>query len=269
MRDAWLRVSSFGASVLTATAVMSGAALAAHPAVAGSNPTVLGNDISWPQCGKRLPSGQAFGIVGVNDGLANNTNPCFAAELSWAQHSAGGTGQPLTALYVNTANPGLQGTWWPASNTYKGISVNNPYGTCDGSVSAACAYMYGYAKAYDDANTRNVANPSNYLWWLDVETVNTWQSNKTANAADLEGMSAYFQSIGAPVGLYSTSYQWGQIAGTVTSSSPLYALKSWLAGASSQASAKAMCSAAPLTAGGKITLTQFVSRSLDYDYSCV
>lgn len=231
--------------------------------------TLLGNDVSWPQCNRRLPSGQAFGIVGVNNGLANTTNPCLAEELSWARQSSGGTGQPNVALYVNTANPGFEGSWWPSSNDYGGATVDNPYGTCNHSESAACAYMYGYAKAYDDANVRGVSTPANYLWWLDVETINSWSADKTANAADLEGMTAYFNSIGAEVGLYSTSYQWGQIVGSVSPDSNLYNLKSWLPGARNQTAAKVNCSAAPLTAGGTVTLTQFVSKNLDYDYSCV
>jgi hypothetical protein len=258
---------------LAAVTLLSGStALAAKPAPAAKTPpALLGNDISWPQCNKTLPSGQAFGIVGVNDGLANNTNPCFAKELSWALQSKGGTGQPNVALYVNTANPGLQGSWWPTSNEYPaGTPVTNQYGTCAGANDAACAYIYGYAKAYDDVNSRGVSNPSSYLWWLDVETVNTWQTDKAANAADLEGMTAYFQSIGARVGLYSTNYQWGQIAGTVASTSNLNNLKSWMAGASSQSNAKSMCTTAkPLTTGSPVVLTQFVQSRLDYDYSCI
>lgn len=177
-----------------------------------------GNDVSWPQCGKTLPKGQTFAIVGVNNGLANTTNPCLATELSWAGTSKGGTGQPLVALYVNTANPGTAGSWWPSSNIYGGTPVANPYGQCTGgSVGAACSYMYGYAKAYDDANIRGVSNPASYTWWLDVETGNSWSTDKTANMADLEGMAVYFTSIGAGTGIYSTTAQWTQIAVTVPS----------------------------------------------------
>ena len=232
-------------------------------------PTPLGNDISWPQCGKALPKGQAFAIVGVNGGLANNSNPCFVSQLAWAGQSVGGTGQPKIALYVNTANPEYNGSWWPSSNEYGGSTVNNPYGTCEHSLGAACAYMYGYAKAYDNATIRGVANPSSYLWWLDVETENSWSTDKGANRADLEGMTAYYHSIGASVGIYSTSYQWNQIAGIVPSSSNLYNLKSWLAGARNESSAKSNCSLPPLTAGGSVVLTQFISKNLDYDYSCI
>src|SRR5437868_8305716 len=130
--------------------VIAAPAFAAKPSV-NSSSAVLGNDISWPQCGKTLPSKQVFGIVGVNDGLANNTNPCFAQELVWAQASRGGTGQPLTALYVNTANPGHLSLLWPTDNNYNNVEISNPYGTCAGAEDAACAYMYGYERAWDDA----------------------------------------------------------------------------------------------------------------------
>jgi len=55
----------------------------------------------------------------------------------------------------------------------------------------------------------------------------------------------------------------------VSSSSSLYALSSWLAGARTATGAKANCSNAPLTAGGKVTLTQFVYKGFDYDHSCL
>ena len=233
-------------------------------------PIPLGNDISWPQCGKTYPGGQYFGIVGVNGGLANNTNGCFASELLWAQNSKGLAGQDLAALYVNTANPGLSSTSWPADNSYKGVQIGNPYGTCDGSDTAACAYIYGYAKATDDATIRGVIAPTNYTWWLDVETTNSWESNKPANTADLEGMVNYFDSIGVKgVGLYSTGYQWGQIVGPTNAISPLNGLKSWLAGATSQQGAQANCSLPALTTNGIVSITQYVANRLDYNYSCV
>lgn len=258
---------SFIITLLIISILGTNSVFAAKPASISSIPT--GNDISWPQCGKTLPKGQAFGVVGVNGGLANNTNPCLSTQLTWANQSKGGTGQPLVALYVNTANPGLTGSWWPTSNDYAGSTITNPYGTCDGADTAACAYIYGYAKAYDDATVRGVSNPANYLWWLDVETGNSWESNTVANTADLEGMTAYFESIGAKVGLYSTSYQWGQITGTVPTTSNLNNLPSWIPGARSATAAKNNCSLPPLTNGGSVTLTQFVSKNLDYDVSCI
>jgi hypothetical protein len=238
---------------------------------AASAPRVpLGIDVSWPQCDKTLPRGQAFAIVGVNGGLANNTNPCFATQLAWAAKSTGGTGQPRVALYVNTANPGHQGSWWPASNQYEGRAIANPYGSCTGLEGAACAYIYGYAKSYDNVTSRGVKNPSSYLWWLDVEMINTWSgTDKVANAAVLEGMTAHLKSIGARVGLYSTHYQWDLIVGQVKSTSNLRGLPSWLAGANGVTGAKGMCSWPGLTPGSRTTMTQFVSNNLDYDHSCI
>jgi len=230
---------------------------------------LLGNDVSWPQCNGDLPDDPAFAVVGVNNGLANTTNPCLHQQLDWADDSAGGTGQPRLALYVNTANPGLRGSWWPTNNEYGGEVVANPYGTCQGQDDAACAYMYGYAKAFDDAYLRTISEPGTYLWWLDVETGNSWSGDRNANRADLEGMADFFHSIGTRVGIYSSARQWGQIVGEVGSASSLYSLPSWLAGARTAADAKSMCSAAPLTAGGRVVLTQFVADGFDHDHSCI
>jgi hypothetical protein len=234
-------------------------------------PDPVGVDVSWPQCGKALPKSIAFAIVGVNNGIANTTNPCLAAELAWAETAVKDprvTAQPRVALYVNTANPGTAGSWWPTSNNYGGSAVDNPYGNCATGNFKACSYMYGYAKAYDDATVRGVDNPGEYFWWLDVETGNSWQPDKAANVADLEGMAAYFSSIDAEVGIYSTGYQWGQIAGAVPSGSPLAGLPSWLAGARSLTGAKANCSLSGLTPGSRVSLTQYVSGGLDYNFSC-
>jgi hypothetical protein len=248
------------------SATSSGAAQA-QPPEPGKVP--LGNDVSWPQCSGELADDPAFAIVGVNNGLANTTNPCLHQQLDWAEDVAGETGQPRLALYVNTANPGRRGSWWPVNNEYGGKSLANPYGTCHGKEDAACAYLYGYAKAFDDAYLRTISDPETYLWWLDVETGNSWSGDRNANRADLEGMTDFFHSIGARVGIYSSARQWGQIVGEVGSASSLYSLPSWLAGARTAADATSMCSAPPLTAGGKVVLTQFVADGFDYDHSCI
>ncbi|KQR62813.1 hypothetical protein ASF98_14660 [Arthrobacter sp. Leaf337] len=259
--------------VLSFAAAFGLALMGGGPAMAGpprpSDP--VGIDVSWPQCGKTLPTGLAFAIVGVNNGLANTTNPCFQEQLSWAESTVSQqqlTTQPRVALYVNTANPGLAGSWWPTSNEYMGTTVTSSYGKCEGKNDAACAYVYGYAKAYDDATLRGVDRPEDYFWWLDVETGNSWQSDTTANRADLEGMTAYFESINAGVGIYSTGSQWSKIAGTVPSTSNLAGLPSWLAGARTLNGAKSNCSLAGLTPGSKVAVTQYVSSGLDYNYAC-
>lgn len=231
-----------------------------------------GNDISWPQCNKAFPKSQLFGIVGVNNGLANNTNVCFGAELAWANKSVGGTGQDKAALYVNTANPGNLGVSdWPSNNIdpFTGITDANSYGSCSGGDNQACAYQYGWNMAEADAKSRiGYNNPGNYKWWLDVETDSSWESNTANNTAVLEGMTAYFSSINARVGLYSTAYQWKQIAGSVSPLSNLHGLDSWLAGNNGLSGSLAACKSVGLT-GGKTTVTQYIFKQIDYDYSCV
>jgi hypothetical protein len=263
-------------SILTAALVATGltcaspvAAVAARPIAADQSSSTLGIDVSWPQCGTKLPQGQAFAVVGVTGGLANDTNPCLSSQLAWAEKSSGVTGQPKVELYVNTANPGMQASWWPSTNSMKnGLPVANPYGSCAGAEGAACAYVYGYSMAYDDFNNRGVLSPVTYRWWLDVELINTWQADKAANAASLEGMTAYFRGKGAQVGLYSTSYQWGIIVGKVSAASNLNGLRSWIPGSSSERTARTACLLPPLTTGGTVAMTQFVVKNLDYNVSC-
>jgi hypothetical protein len=259
-----------------------GGSVIAQPVSAAKNqakaPSTVGNDISYPQCGKTLPSGQAFGIVGVTGGLATTENSCLAQQLTWAAASTGAVAaQPKVQLYVNTANPGEiidQVTTWPTSG-------DTPYGACDGTNSLACSWQYGLERAQAQekmfqtaAQTAGIsAVTGDYTWWLDVETDNTWQSGSSdalaRNRAALEGMTSHFVAVGAKVGVYSTNYQWGTIAGTIPSASNLYSLDSWMAGARTLRGAQANCKNTPLNPGGRVILSQYVSSGLDYDISCI
>ena len=265
---------------LASVLLITPSALAAKPISGATNTTLLGIDISYPQCGKQVPNTQAFGIVGVNGGLATTTNSCLKDQLVWANRSVGGTLQDKIQLYVNTANPGgLNTASWPTTST-----ATNPIGICDGSDSLACAWQYGWNRASEDVTNRFIpaatqagvsTSPSTYIWWLDVETINTWKSptssfNTQSNATVLEGMTAHFQSVGGRVGLYSTAYQWGQIVGSsVSATSNLNGLRNWRPGGANLSTAKQACTATPLTTNGLVILTQFVSKTLDYDYSCI
>ena len=247
--------------------------------------TKIGNDISYPQCGKTLPTGQGFGIVGINGGIATTTNGCLSTELLWAGQSLGTVNQAKVQLYVNTGNPGdvtPRVASWPTNNTDPlGNVTSNPYGGCDGSDSAACAWQYGWNRAVDDVQNKFIpaaqtagvdAVPSDYPWWLDVETANSWESGTDGlarNRADLEGMVFYFHSKGISVGIYSTNYQWGVIVGDVPSNSDLTGLANWRPGATDLAGAQSYCALSSLTAGGSVSLTQYTTNNFDYDYSCL
>lgn len=263
---------------------------AAKPQKSGGDGTstsnTIGIDVSWPQCGSTLPTDQAFGIVGVNGGTAAKVNPCLSEQLGWASASVGGTSQMKVQLYVNTANPGEitdQVTTWPTDNTdSSGYLTKNPYGTCDGANSLPCSWQYGWNRSEDAANgmfspaalaAGMNSDPAGYVWWLDVETGNTWQSGSSdalaRNAATLEGMTSYYTYRQATVGLYSTASQWSQIVGSsVSQTSNLNGLASWLPGSRTIRGAQNNCSSAPLTTGGKVVLTQYISQNLDHDYVC-
>jgi hypothetical protein len=230
--------------------------------------------VSYPQCGSALPGKSAFGIVGVNAGKATTFNSCFANELAWAKSTSGAvTAQPKAQLYVNTGNPGdvlaqYNVTTWPTSSV-----AADPYGTCSGTYTndEACAWQYGYERANADvAQVALTTPPSEYIWWLDVETGNSWTSDPAKNRAALEGMVAAFRAANVVnVGIYSTSAQWSGIAGSVPAASSLYSLNEWRPGARNLSAAQSNCSLAPFTGGGKVTITQYVSMNLDYDYSCL
>ena len=277
---------------------------------AGSTSTIAtatGSDISWAQCGRKLPSGQAFGIVNANGGNAATFNPCLLAEISWAKATSGSTPQPRLAFYVNTANPAGEGSWWPTSDADKPPlaaapsptgalpvpTVSYPGGasvgctTIDGTPSgapsygSACAYVYGYVRAEQAVEWVHEQAPdltlSTYRWWLDVETSNTWQPDTASNAASLAGAAAYLKSVGLGVGAYSTTTQWTSIVGGTGANIPalpngsvsyLVGLDEWGAGASSQKGAASNCTAATPFTGGTNRLMQYVSKSTDYDVSC-
>jgi len=113
-------LSLFILTVLSISFVPS-VALAAKPVNGGGlqpAPTIeyVGYDVSYPQCGRKLPTDHYFGIVGVNGGNASTPNGCLADQLVWASKAKTGSNQSKKQVYVNTANPGQvisQVSTWP------------------------------------------------------------------------------------------------------------------------------------------------------------
>lgn len=248
----------------------------ASPAAAKAA-TKTGYDISYPQCGRSYPTGQRFGVVGVNGGLANDANGCLRRELVWAQ-SSGGLASPPQApasLYINTADPGpAQGvTDWPHSGT-------NSYGTCRGRWSRACAYLYGQQRATYSYNLVSAINPgiaSTAPWWLDIETSNTWATSsklgyKGLNIAAIQGFISGLYSVGAaaPVGIYSTASQWEVITGLTartTASALSTSPPAWVGATQTLKRAHARCASIGFT-GASPTLAQYSLNGYDADLRC-
>jgi hypothetical protein len=256
-----LLTTAFLVVIICAAISSSTAAVAKTPNGGTSATTTTGYDVSYPQCPSNFPSGGAFGIVGVNNGKAWSVNPCIAAEYAWA---ANRTPSSAPAFYMNTANPGTLSTHWGApgpntcANSSSTISVNDP----------GCAYNYGWnAAAYAFSLARKAApNAAAATWWADVETANSWDGTTDANFADIQGGLDYLRSQGVPTaGVYSTSYQFGVIAGANT---PLPSAPSWVAGATNLRQAKGWCTPSYSFTGGTVKLVQFLSGGFDGDYAC-
>jgi hypothetical protein len=241
--------------------------------------TITGYDISYPQCGSAYPRGQAFGVVGVNGGLANDANRCFGSELSWALASPGLRlpRQPAASVYIDTADPGpARGvTDWPKS----GRAV--AYGNCRGRWSAACAYIYGQLRAEYSYRLVSATNPTvakRAPWWLDVETTSSWATstrrNYTAlNRAAIRGFIVGLRASGATasVGIYSFAPQWNRITGlTAQTTAAAFSGSSppdWVGGTGSRRQAKKACTSRGFT-GARPTLAQYRSAGDDADVRC-
>ncbi len=271
--DAMFRRTAWQSAAVALLAAAGAAVLPAQTALAATPAervtVATGHDVSYPQCGRELPARGDIAVVGVNAGTGTTTNPCLAEQLAWGDAPAADGSARLADVYVNTANPGHLGGWWPRSDlTRTGLPVTNPEGRCIGAEDAACSYVYGWSIAADDALRRGVPHPEDRTWWLDVETMNSWSWNRDANLAVLEGMADAFRQVGGRVGVYSTTRQWASIVGRATPGSALAGVPSWNAGAVTRAGAEDLCRAAPFTPGGRTVMAQWVQDDQDHDVSC-
>jgi len=171
-----------GAMAVSAALMVVGPMTAAAAVTPGAPPSGFsGHDISWPQCGSAYPALGGFGIVGVTNGRAWSANPCLASEYQWAG------GYPRTPdLYMNTANPAPSSSYyWPTSGAQDPALCQDATSTTD----PGCAYDYGWHTAANALSTATSAlgGPPQGIWWLDVETGNTWNGDASSNAADLQG----------------------------------------------------------------------------------
>jgi hypothetical protein len=229
--------------------------LAAH-AVKPARTAPRGYDVSWPQCGSRLPSGAIFAVVGVTYGLPYSANPCLASEYKWGRS----TGR-APDLYMNLAEPGNGSVHW---------NKGGPRPCSGASNDAGCAYDYGWEAAAAAWSVAAADNPAASRWWVDIETGNTWAATPALNTADIQGAVDSLASLGArATGVYSTGYQWGQITGGASlAASSVGAPADWLAGASSATKATSWCTGKPGFSGGRISVVQYPAGSFDGDVTC-
>ncbi|HXA42985.1 MAG TPA: hypothetical protein VNV65_08765 [Candidatus Solibacter sp.] len=259
-------------ATLSVLAAVAGSLSQATPAAAGSGrpsktASAAAYDVSYPQCGSRLPSGGQQGVVGVTAGIPWSSNSCLSSEYGWAASKP----QPAQ-LYMNTANPETASSSW-STRAGSGPRTCSAANLADPS-NVDCAYNYGWNAARDALGRATGiigAVAGTHAWWLDVETGNSWNGSTAANSSDLQGSVDALLAARVPaVGFYSTGYQWGVITGgyqapSTSAGSPA----NWLAGAASATLAASWCSPAHSFSGGPVHLVQYPSGNFDGDTICL
>ncbi len=230
------------ASTITVTLASSGGTCALPGSTAAS---LAISGITNPPPG-RYP-GTGFSVATSSDRLAVSPR----SEYLWAQQA---TAPPTVYMNLN----------FPAGSTaWRGLA--GPRGVCNPADLTCQAYNYGYNAGQDAYLAARGAGVSAAMWWLDIETANTWSGDTTLNATVIQGAIDYLRAQGATVGIYSTSYQWRKIAGSF---SP--ALPNWVAtGAGTAGDAATYCSPDRAFGGGTVWLAQFYpSSGFDANYIC-
>jgi len=220
-------------------------------------PGSTGYDISWPQCPNNVPPAATVSVVGVNSGAAFRHNDCLGTEATWGRQGGGLT------LYANVNAPFVNDP---------SMGSSGPKGNCAPSDSLCQAYNYGYNDAVDAWSSAASAGVSAPMWWLDVEgpagSDNAlWTSDLGANDAVIGGAIDALTALGAQPGVYSTSYQWGLIAGSGYQPD----VPVWIPGASDAANAATFCASSFTT--GQVWLVQYgygngPASQWDPDYAC-
>jgi hypothetical protein len=209
----------------------------------------FGWDVSWPQCGSKLPAGgYAYAIVGVTHGHQFSENPCLASEYRWAlRHGS------VASLYVNVN--------WPSRAEEPELAARMA-DVC-GAHDLPCQLYWwgrrGSEHALAAANAHHISAP---MWWLDVETTNRWSPDPALNTVIVKGARDGMELAHVRVGVYSSPYQWQMITGDYAPGLP-----TWVAGPMDAAGAQASCAEDRSFGGGAPWLVQF-PNGLDGNILC-
>jgi hypothetical protein len=213
-------------------------------ALSGNVPQTV-TDVSWPNCAAVVDAGSTAGIVGVNGGLDFRPNRCLNSETKLFDSYE---------LYVNTGYPG----------TAYGKKFSDFPRSCKVTDKLCLAYNYGYNAAKYSVNYADTQLAHTFMWWLDVETSNSWTGSVAQNRAVLTGMVAGLQRYAflPTIGFYSYPGQWSVITGNWRNGFP-----NWTAtGTSSYQTAISFCQGQNFT-GGSTWLAQYTTK-LDHNYIC-
>ncbi|MCL4357354.1 hypothetical protein M1512_00440 [Patescibacteria group bacterium] len=206
-------------------------------------------DLSWPNCSDIPNRFFKSAVIGVTGGLDFHSNPCAGNEMSVVS---------TYNIYSNTGDPGFP----------RIKQLGKKPLACHGLELVCYSFNYGYTAGRYARLQAQYAGLHASMWWLDVESINSWTNSIAANRADIEGMALGIIGSGhnlltMAIGIYSAVNQWQAIVGNWRPGFPL-----WLGtGDLSLKAAKSAC-VTPSITGGPIVLTQYTVANLDYDYVC-
>ncbi len=143
----------------------------------GSQPD-HGVDVSFPQCGRQLGDlGGGYAIVGLDGGMPDRPNPCFAEQWRFALRQAG------SAVYVNTADNG------------RGDPKRVGRRAAEGDLEALAEQGV----------------PKGTPVWLDVELPEVWTGSPARHRQVITEHLTVLAEAGHRVGIYSAPALWQQI----------------------------------------------------------
>jgi hypothetical protein len=200
----------------------------------GAQP-IYGVDLSFPQCGRTLRDmGRGYAIVGLDGGMPDRPNPCFAEQWQFALRQAG------AAVYVNTSD--------------NGRGDPQRVGRDNGRADLAALAAQGVAEG----------TPV----WLDVELPEVWRGSQARHRAVITSHLRTLAQGGYPVGIYSAPALWREITGGAPVSVP-----TWVGiGTASRERAERTCQA-PTFGGRTPAIVQRIGsgsdgRPLDRNLTC-
>lgn len=202
-------------------------------------------DVSWPNCKQTKWNQLGTGIIGVSGGLDFHANRCLSREKTWFENYA---------FYLNTGYPG----------PYVHRSSQASPKQCHPKNYSCMAYNYGYNAGVYDINYARASGVYSNLWWLDVETDNSWTASTTVNQAAIKGMIAAIKAkaLFPVIGVYSYKDQWNIITGKWHNHLPVWSATGGL----KPSDARAACREKSFT-GGPVWLGQYTNK-LDINLNC-
>lgn len=225
--------------------------------------TVIGADVSWPQCpkgmgiaqkqgkGAPMPLDEArFVVLGLTNGPGFYPNPCLGSQVAYVKAR-----NLLASAYsvISTPRPG-------------DLETYGHRGPFDGSTRLGALSNVGYQQARFNLGTMRGAGLQTPFVWLDVEPVPDfdWPADPEANAAVVRGAAAAYTDAGLRIGAYSTQALWQRVVGDLRLGVPEWRA----AGQTSRQEALRRCGPGRMFQGGAGILGQWVQDGRDMNLTC-